>query len=74
MFDASLQSEPWYTTQITTQPVSLRITCTNDLWAAGLKGVGFYTARADLNVSWAQIVYNTICDGVKYGKMPRMRP
>lgn len=70
MFNASRQSKPWYTkqAQVTTQPVSLRITCTNDLWAADLKEVGFYTARAELDVIWQQMVYRTICDCVKYAE------
>lgn len=66
MYDTSHLSN-WYTTQDMKKLVNCIITQTNDLWAAELEGIGFYTARAELNDRWQVIVYNTICDCVKYG-------
>lgn len=66
MYEVSHQYKKWYTTQDTKQVVNCVISQTNDLWAADLTCVGFYTARAELNDRWQKIVYKTICDCVKY--------
>jgi len=56
----------WYTTEDAKKMVNCMVAQTNDLWAAELTHVGFYTVRAELNDRWHKIVYRTLCDVVKY--------